>query len=146
MVRKRSERHHAAGEAGQRRLRVGEEVRHFLSRVLRGGELRDPVLAGASITVTEVRMSPDLRNATAFVMPLGGAHAGEIAVALNRSAAYLRGLLGRELPLRYTPNLVFTIDPSFDEADRIAALLARPEVRRDLPPSPVGTEEPDDAG
>jgi ribosome-binding factor A len=146
MVRKRSDRHHAAGEAGQRRLRVGEEVRHFLSRALRGGELRNPVLAGASITVTEVRMSPDLRNATVFVMPLGGAHGGEIAAALNRSVPYLRGLLGRELPLRYTPNLVFTIDPSFDEADRIAALLARPEVRRDLPPSPVGTEEPDDAG
>ena len=145
MVRKRSERHHAASEGSQRRLRVGEEVRHFLSRVLHEGKLRAPALAGASITVTEVRMSPDLRNATVFVMPLGGAHVGEITAALNHSVPYLRGLLGRELPLRLAPNLVFTIDPSFDEADRIAALLARPEVRRDLQPSPDGTAEPDDA-
>jgi ribosome-binding factor A len=91
-----------------------------------------------------VRLSPDLRNATVFVMPLGGAQAGEIEAGLKRSAPYLRGLLGRELPLRYTPNLAFTIDPSLDEADRISALLARPEVRRDL--GPHDDEDGGDAG
>ena len=125
---------------GQRRLRVGEEVRHAVSRILQAGELRDPALAGASVTVSEVRMSPDLRNATVFVMPLGGAHAPEILEGLERSAPYLRSRVGRAVPLRYTPNLVFALDTSFEAAERIAAVLARPEVERDLHPR----DEPDD--
>jgi ribosome-binding factor A len=84
------------------------------------------------ITVTEVRISPDLKNATAFVMPLGGAHATEVVAALQRGAAYMRGLIGRELQLRYVPSLRFTLDTSFDHASRIEALLHRPEVERDL--------------
>src|SRR5271169_4648576 len=79
----------------QRQLRVGEELRHVLARLLRPGELRDPALFDASVTVTEVRLSPDLRNATAFVMPLGGANAADIIAALRRSAPFLKGRIAR---------------------------------------------------
>jgi ribosome-binding factor A len=120
------------GKTSQRRLRVGEELRHALARILRHGELRDPVLENASITVTEVRMSPDLRNATAFVMPLAGTNAEEVVASLERSATFVKGLVAREVQLRNTPNLVFALDDTFDRAERISALLARPEVARDL--------------
>jgi ribosome-binding factor A len=118
----------------QRQLRVGEELRHALAKILRDGQSREPALDNASITVSEVRMSPDLRNATAFVMPLAGAHAGEVIAALERRAPLLKGLLAREVPLRHTPNLVFALDRSFDEAERIHKLMSRPEVARDLQP------------
>ena len=118
----------------QRQLRVGEELRHALARILRDGECRDPVLENASITVTEVRMSPDLRKATAFVMPLAGTNASEVVAGLERSATFLKGLVAREVQLRNTPNLVFELDDSFDRADRISALLTRPEVARDIRP------------
>src|ERR1700756_526955 len=140
MVKKRRERQHFISGGGpergvsQRRLRVGEELRHALSKILREGECRDPVLENTSITVTEVRMSPDLRNATAFVMPLAGTNATEVVAGLERSAPFLKGLLAREVQLRNTPNLVFALDDSFDRADRISALLTRPEVARDLEP------------
>src|SRR5437667_4468882 len=107
----------AEGQASQRRLRVGEELRHALARILREGECRDPALENTSITVTEVRMSPDLRNATAFVMPLAGANAPEIVAKLKRSTAFLKGLVAREVSLRSTPNLAFALDESFDCAD-----------------------------
>jgi ribosome-binding factor A len=140
MARRREDGH---GGGNQRRLRVGEEVRHAISRILQAGELRDPALAAASITVSEVRMSPDLRNATVFVMPLGGAHAPEIIEGLERCAPYLRSRVGRAVPMRHTPNLLFALDTSFEAAERIAAVLARPEVERDLhPPDPPD----DDAG
>ena len=122
------------GTTSQRQLRVGEELRHALARILRDGECRDPVLERVSITVTEVRMSPDLRNATAFVMPLAGTNATEIIAGLERSANFLKGLVAREVQLRNTPNLVFALDDSFDRADRITALLTLPEVARDLRP------------
>ena len=96
------------------------------------GECRDPALRDASIAVTEVRFSPDLRNATVFVMPLGGANATEIVAGLKRSTPFLKRLVAGEVSLRYAPNLIFELDISFDQADRIAALLARPEVERDL--------------
>ena len=130
----------------QRQLRVGEELRHVLSKILREGECRDPALENVSITVTEVRMSPDLRNAIAFVMPLAGANAAEIIAGLKRSATFLKGRVAREVALRNTPNLVFALDDSFDHADRISALLARPEVARDLQPEAARTEGHDDAG
>src|ERR1700685_425321 len=88
----------------QRPLRVGEELRHALARILERGELRDPALHDVAITITEVRVSPDLKSATAFIMPLGGAHAPEVVAALRRGAGYLRGALAREVPLRYTPS------------------------------------------
>jgi ribosome-binding factor A len=132
--------------AGQRQRRVGEQVRHALSRLLRDGGCRDPVLRDASITVTEVRISPDLRNATAYVMPLGGANAADIAAGLKRSTPFLRALVARDLPLRYAPNLIFALDETFDRADRISALLARPEVERDLHPQTAEGENDDDVG
>jgi ribosome-binding factor A len=131
---------------GQRQLRVGEEIRHALSKILRTGECRDPALVEANITVTEVRMSPDLRNGTVFVMPLAGANAVATLAGLKRSAGFLKGLVAQEVPLRNTPNLVFALDESFDRADRISALLARPDVARDLPPQSVRSEEGADEG
>jgi ribosome-binding factor A len=128
------------GKTSQRQLRVGEELRHALARILRDGECRDPLLENASITVTEVRMSPDLRAATAFVMPLAGTNATEVVAGLERSATFLKGLVAREVQLRNTPNLVFTLDDSFDRADRISALLTRPEVARDLKPQAAEAE------
>lgn len=132
----RRRRHHEFGLPAQpptqRQLRVGEELRHALAQLLRPGELRDPALQEASVTVTEVRMSPDLRNATAFVMPLAGAQADEIMSGLERSAGFLKARIGRNLGLRYTPNLVFAFDRAFESAERIATLLADPAVARDL--------------
>jgi ribosome-binding factor A len=131
---RRSDHDHSLGPraASQRQLRVGEELRHALAQLLRPGELRDPALADANITVTEVRVSPDLKNATAFVMPLAGANADEIMAGLRRSATFLKGRVARTVELRQVPNLVFALDDAFDNAARIAALLARPEVERDL--------------
>jgi ribosome-binding factor A len=129
----------------QRQLRVGEELRHALARILGRHELRDPVLQEAVVTVTEVRISPDLRNATAFVMPLGGSGAPEVMAALQRGAAFLRGLLAREVPLRYAPQLRFALDTSFEHASRIEALLHRPEVERDLTARPEAADEDDGA-
>src|ERR1700736_4887287 len=141
MVRKRYRRGRAVGgmelERGfsQRQLRVAEELRHTLAKVLRQDECRDPALRDASIAVTEVRLSPDLRNATAFVMPLGGANVDEILAGLRRSAPFLKARLARMIELRHAPNRVFALDRAFDSAERIASLLARPEVARDLQPS-----------
>ncbi len=118
----------------QRQRRVGEELRHILAHALRNGEIRDPVLRDASITVTEVRISPDLRNATVYVMPLGGVNAPAVVAALRRGAGFLRGVVTRELALRRAPSLAFELDETFDQADRISALLAQPEVDRDLSP------------
>jgi ribosome-binding factor A len=131
------------GEPGQRQLRVGEELRHALARLLQRGELRDPALQDVTVTVTEVRMSPDLKNATAYVMPLGGRHSSEVLDALSRSAGFLRGQLAREVPLRFSPVLGFALDLSFDHASRINELLHRPEVERDLA---AGDEDPDSDG
>jgi ribosome-binding factor A len=130
-------------EPSQRQLRVGEELRHALAHILQRGELRDPALQDVAVTVTEVRVSPDLKNATAYVMPLAGRHAAEIIAGLTRSAAYLRGQLAREVPLRFSPGLTFALDTSFDHASRINELLHRPEVERDLAPE---DEAPDDEG
>ncbi|MGF1595170.1 MAG: 30S ribosome-binding factor RbfA [Kiloniellaceae bacterium] len=119
-------------DRSQRQLRVGEELRHALARVLARGELRDPNLAGASLTVTEVRISPDLKAATAFVVPLGGGDLEAVIAALNHAAGFLRGQLGQEVQLRHTPRLSFQADHSFDEAARINALLHHPRVARDV--------------
>lgn len=123
----------------QRQLRVGEEVRHALARVLARGELSDPALDGLSVTVTEVRMSPDLRNATAFVTPLGGGDAAAVVKALNRAGGYFRGQLAHEVELRYAPSVRFSVDRSFEEASRVEALLHDPAVARDLE---AGTDDP----
>ena len=148
MTKKRRDRPSSTPKRGtsQRQLRVGEELRHALSKILREDGCRDPILENVSITVTEVRISPDLRNATAFAMPLAGVNAADILVALNRCAPHLKGLLAREVPLRNTPNLGFALDSSFDQAERIATLLMRPEVARDLRPEITQTEDEGDGG
>jgi ribosome-binding factor A len=116
----------------QRQLRAGELIRHAVIDILREGDLHDEALEKASVTVTEVRLSPDLKHATCFVEPLGGTHAGEVVEALNRHARFLRGKLGRHIDMKFTPDLRFVHDQSFDEAARMDALFNRPEVRRDL--------------
>ena len=132
------------GKTSQRQLRVGEELRHALARILRDAECRDPVLENAIITVTEVRMSPDLRNATVFVMPLAGTNATDVVAGLERSATFLKGLVAREVRLRNTPSLVFALDDTFDRAERISALLTRPEVARDLQPQAAENSDNDE--
>lgn len=119
-------------ERSQRQLRVGEEVRHALARLLRPGELRDPALFDANVTVTEVQVSPDLRNATAFVMPLAGANVADIIAGLRRSAPYLKGQVAKLVRLPRVPSLSFELDRAFDSADRISALLHSEAVERDL--------------
>src|SRR5260370_24425609 len=130
---------------GQRQLRVGEELRHLLAELLRPGELRDPALREANVAVTEVRLSRDLRNATAFVMPLGGEKAEEIMAGLRRSAPFLKARLARMVELRHVPNIAFAFDRAFDSAARISALLASPAVERDLhPPAQDDPAQDDD--
>jgi ribosome-binding factor A len=116
----------------QRQLRVGEELRHVIAAVIERGDFRDPDLAGKAITVTEVRVSPDLRNATVFVVPLGGGDASAILKGLKRAKAYLRHELAQAMDLRVVPDLSFEPDLTFDEASRIESLLRSPAVRRDL--------------
>jgi ribosome-binding factor A len=117
---------------GQRQLRVGELIRHALAQSLERGEAHDPGLVNASITVTEVRVSPDLRNATAFVMPLGGGDAEEVLQSLNRAAPFFRRRIGEEVDLRRLPNIAFELDSSFDNATHIDELLRMPSVSADI--------------
>ncbi len=126
----------------QRQLRVGEELRHALSRILARGELRDPALADLNLTVTEVRVSPDLKNATAFVVPLGGGGLEAAVGALNPAGGFFRSRLAQEVALRHAPRVAFAPDRSFDEARRVDQILERPRVRRDL----AGGARSDEAG
>ncbi|MSO88424.1 MAG: 30S ribosome-binding factor RbfA [Rhodospirillaceae bacterium] len=114
---------HSPQGASPRQLRVGEELRHALSSILVRGEMRDPDLRDCSITVTEVRMSPDLREARVFVLPLGGGNTDVILSGLKRAAPYLRTLMARAVQLRLAPTLLFSIDSSFDQASRVDNLL-----------------------
>src|SRR3569623_267816 len=120
----------------QRQLRAGELTRHALVEILREEEINDPDLAGVSVTITEVRMSPDLRNATVFVEPLGGDHASVVVKALNRHHKFLRGRLGHAIDMKFTPALNFLHDETFDEAARMCRLFADPRVAQDLSPHP----------
>ena len=122
----------AAAGPSQRQLRAGELIRHTLAEVLREEDLNDPALAGVSVTVTEVRLSPDLKHAHCFVEPLGGVHASEVVAALNRVSKFLRGRLGRMIDLKFTPDLRFLHDETFNEAARIDRLFDDPKVRADL--------------
>ena len=115
-----------------RQLRVGEELRHALVKVLRDSHARDPDLRDANVTVTEVRVSPDLGNATAFVMPLGGRKSGSIIAALNRASTYFRTQVAHAVQLRRAPRISFALDTSFSYAEKIDGLLHAPEVQRDL--------------
>lgn len=117
---------------GARSLRVGESLRHALAALLARGEVRDPALRDVPITISEVRVSPDLRNATVFVLPLGGERSEEVLEALRRAQPFLRGEVARTVQLRHAPRLSFQADRSFDRAAALDALLRRPEVARDL--------------
>ena len=117
---------------GQRQLRVGEEIRHLLAGLLERGNVHDPDLREASITVTSVDVSPDLRNAIAFVMPLGGQDVQRLLAAMRRAAPWFRARVGERAGLRHAPEIRFELDRTFDEADRIGALLRRPDVARDI--------------
>ncbi len=116
----------------QRQLRAGELIRHALSEAFLRGEVHSPKIRGLDITVTEVRASPDLKNATVYCTTLGGREVDAAIAKLNEAAPAVRGVLGRKIDLKYTPTLVFRRDDSFDEAGKIDELLARPNVRRDL--------------
>lgn len=113
-------------------LRVGELVRHALANLLTRGDIIDPVIEKAVITVPEVRMSPDLKLATAYIMPLGGAGAEEVVEALNKHARFVRGQLAPQLELKYAPQIRFFVDDTFEEASRIDTILRSDRVRRDL--------------
>lgn len=128
----------------QRQLRVGEEMRHALARIFERGELHDPALHEAPLTVTEVRVAPDLKRATAYVMPLGGRNAAEIMAGLKRGAGHLRRLVAQEVKLRVAPQIFFALDRSFDEASRIESLLRRDDVARDLADEKPAGEDKDD--
>jgi len=116
----------------QRQLRVGEVLRHALSDILVRGDIRDPDLAGVSVTVTQVKPSGDMRYATVFCEPLGGKDADKIIAALNRHKSYLRGEMGRAIALKFTPELRFVEDKSFAEAQKIETILKSPRVQQDL--------------
>jgi ribosome-binding factor A len=138
-------RHHSRSTTGptQRQLRVGEMLRHALSDVLRRGDLRDPDLAGVSVTITQVKPSADMRYATIFCEPLGGKNAKTVIAALNRHKGYLRGEMGRLITLKFTPELRFLEDESFAEAQKIESLLKSSRVARDLR-APKAPDVPDE--
>jgi len=129
MTRERSQRPLGGS---QRQLRVGEMLRHALATILTRGDIRDDDLAGVSVTVTQVKPSPDMRHATVFVEPLGGENAKGVVAALNRHKAYLRGEMGHMIALKFTPELRFVEDMSFAEAQKIEALLKSARVQQDL--------------
>jgi ribosome-binding factor A len=127
-----------------RPLRVGEEIRHALAQLFQRGEARDPGLRDVSLTVTEVRVSPDLRNATAFVMPLGGEQVEAALEALARAAPWIRGEVAKRVKLRLAPRIEFKLDRSFDRVSRIEELLRRPGVKADLATGSDTNPEKDD--
>jgi ribosome-binding factor A len=125
-------KHASPSAPSQRQLRVAELVRHAIADALTRGELMDPMLEGRVITVPEVRMSPDLRIATVFVMPLGGADGQPVIKALAQNAKALRSIIARKVSLKFVPDLRFRLDETFDYAGHIDSLLRRPEVAKDL--------------
>src|ERR1700755_579183 len=130
---KRTQKNSAPG-GSQRQLRVGEIVRHAVADLLAQGAVHDADLEGHIITVPEVRMSPDLKLATVYVMPLGGKDTEIVIAALDRNKKYLRGEVSRRVNLKFAPDLRFRVDDRFDEAERIEKLLRTPAVQRDLAP------------
>ena len=128
-------RHHKKDSApggSQRQLRVGEIVRHAIADLLSQGSVHDPDLEGHIITVPEVRMSPDLKLATIYVMPLGGRDTEIVLAALERNKKFLRGEVARRVNLKFSPDIRFRVDDRFDEAERIEKLLRTPAVQKDL--------------
>jgi len=145
-MKRKSQAGRSEGGRSVRLLRVGEQVRHILAERLARGDVRDPVLETHSITVCEVRVSPDLRHATVFVEPLGGADEAEVLAALKRHARFLKGEVGHRLGTRNIPDLHFQIDASFAEAGHIDRLLRDPRVARDLVTDPGADQSAADDG
>src|SRR5580704_18431491 len=135
----RKDLHHSRRDAGptQRQLRVGEMLRHALAEILNRNEIRDPDLDGISVTITQVKPSPDMRYATVYCAPLGGKNTASVIAALNRHKGFLRGQMGHMISIKFTPDLRFVEDQSFAEAEKIENLLKSPLVQRDL----VASEE-----
>ena len=129
---KHHQRGHAPAGPSQRQLRVGELIRHALAEMLMRGDVHDPTIETHMITVPEVSMSPDLRLATIYVMPLGGRDAKPVIDALERNKKFLRGEIARRINLKFAPEIRFRFDERFDEAERIEKILRTPAVRRDL--------------
>ena len=122
----------APGSGSQRQLRVGELVRHAMAELLTRGDVHDPVIEGHLITVPEVRMSPDLRLATIYVMPMGGRDTEQVVAAFERHKKFLRTEIAHRINLKFAPDIRFRVDDRFAEAERIEKLLRSPEVKRDL--------------
>jgi ribosome-binding factor A len=131
----------AAGPSN-RQLRAGELIRHALVEILHEEDLADPALADVSVTLSQVKVSPDLKHAICFVEPLGGTNSAEVVAGLNRASRFLRGKLGHIIDMRFTPSLKFVHDDSFDAAAHMNALLSDPRVRRDI----EAPSEPEDRG
>lgn len=127
----------------QRMLRVGELVRHALAAIFARGDVEDDALRGAVITVPEVRMTPDLKIANAYVMPLGGQHAEEIVAALNRHRKFIRGQVAPQINMKYAPEVRFYVDDTFEEAGRIDALLRSDRVRKDVEAEDIDDQDTD---
>ncbi|OKO70188.1 ribosome-binding factor A [Bradyrhizobium sp. NAS80.1] len=138
-------RHHqkksSAPGGSQRQLRVGEQVRHAMAEILAHGNVHDADLEGHIITVPEVRMSPDLKLATIYVMPLGGRDTEIVIAALERNKKFLRGEVARRVNLKFAPDIRFRVDERFDEAERIEKLLRTPAVQKDLEQDPDSDRE-----
>ena len=138
---KHHNRDRAASGPSQRQLRVGELIRHALAEMLSRGDIHDPVIEAHMITVPEVAMTPDLRLATIYVMPLGGRDAKPVIEALERNKKFLRGEIARRVNLKFAPDIRFRFDERFDEVERIEKILRTPEVRRDLEPKDGGEDQ-----
>jgi ribosome-binding factor A len=124
--------HQQCGEPSQRMLRVAELIRHTVSELLVRSVIGEPLLEGQAVTIPEVRMSPDLKLATIYIMPLGGKNITGVLAALDRHRKFLRGEIARRINLRFAPDIRFKADRSFDYGAKIDALLELPEVKRDL--------------
>ena len=131
MTKRKHHRDQGLG-GSQRQLRVGELVRHAIADMLTRGEVHDPVIEGHLITVPEVRMSPDLKLATIYVMPMGGRDASEVVAAFEKHKKFLRAEIAHRINLKFAPDIRFRMDDRFAEAERIDKLLRSPEVARDL--------------
>jgi ribosome-binding factor A len=126
---------------GQRQLRVGEEIRHVLAGIFEREQFRDPALIDVRLTVTEVRPSPDLRHARVYVVPLGGGDMKQVLEGLKRVKPFLRREVARRVSIKFIPDLIFSADTTFDEAEHISRLLHQPGVARDIWPGERSDEE-----
>jgi ribosome-binding factor A len=140
VMRHNQKRDSTPGGGSQRQLRVGELVRHAIAEMLTRGDVHDPVIEGHLITVPEVRMTPDLRLATIYIMPLAGRDSDEVVAAFERNKKYLRGEIAHRVNLKFAPDIRFRVDERFGEAERIDKLLRAPQVKRDLTKDEDGDE------